>query len=181
MYRNVERSHFRSNKEWHYSWKNGLLSPQNSPLGWVSEAPAWLLDSLSAEKIRRELTHLTETLHPIQWKVREMLSVNTIATWASIRRRKSFFSPQIEHTVYWFCGLSISDSITNNTVLPPAPLTHNCLDDVCSQWPFIDLTTYQLWLLHTWSTSASSGNCTGHTESNRSNYTYYKPWTVLAQ
>lgn len=50
----------------------------------------------------------------------------------------------------------------------PAMWSPHCLD-VSSQWPFVDLTTYQLWLRHTWSTSASSGNCTGHTESNRSN------------
>lgn len=50
----------------------------------------------------------------------------------------------------------------------PAMWSPHCLD-VSSQWPSINLTTYQLWLPHTWSTSASSGNCTGHTESNRSN------------
>lgn len=50
---------------------------------------------------------------------------------------------------------------------------------VCSQWPLVDLTTYQLWLLHTWSTSASSGNCTGHTASNRSHHFDYTPTKAL--
>lgn len=81
--------------------------------------------------------------------------------------------------IYALC-LHLTEWQQHNTnfALHPSTADPGC-PEVCSQWPLVDLTTYQLWLLHTWSTSASSGNCTGHTASNRSHHFYYTPTKAL--
>ncbi len=88
------------------------------------------------------------------------------------RKKKSMLFPHLRTL-----PTSHRDNNTN-FALHPSTVDPGCLD-VCSQWPLVDLTTYQLWLLHTWSTSASSGNCTGHTASNRSHHFYYTPTKAL--
>lgn len=105
----------------------------------------------------------------------------------SALNRREYWSLHNKHWVLWcvpllYCHFHVhlTDWQPHNTnvVLHPSTVGPGCLD-ICSHWPFDDLTTYQLWLLHTWSTSASSGNCTGHTASNRSNHFYYTPTEAL--